>query len=108
MSSSSVHPMVDVLVLGAGAAGLAAASTLHEAGASFRVLEARDRLGGRAYSVPVSDGSALERGGQLIHGARAATWEHVVRHGIATHGVDSRSEIEQPTPVFAGGVWELQ
>ncbi len=40
----------DVLVLGAGISGLAAAHRLHDAGAIVRVLEARDRVGGRAYT----------------------------------------------------------
>lgn len=40
----------DVVVLGAGIAGLAAVHRLHDAGASVRVVEARSRVGGRAYT----------------------------------------------------------
>ncbi|HVJ25412.1 MAG TPA: FAD-dependent oxidoreductase, partial [Burkholderiales bacterium] len=41
---------VDVLVVGAGAAGLAAAAELTRAGRSVLIVEARDRIGGRCYT----------------------------------------------------------
>ena len=41
---------VDVVVVGAGSAGLAAAKTLRDAGLTFTVLEAMDRIGGRAFT----------------------------------------------------------
>jgi len=44
--------MSHVIVIGAGIAGLAAAHTLGQAGVSVTVLEARDRLGGRIYTLP--------------------------------------------------------
>jgi monoamine oxidase len=43
---------VEVVVIGAGAAGIAAARRLLAAGLSVVVLEARDRVGGRAVTVP--------------------------------------------------------
>jgi monoamine oxidase len=59
----------DVVVLGAGAAGLAAARMLSQHGASAVVLEARNRIGGRLYTredagLPVP----IELGGEFIHG----------------------------------------
>ncbi|MFH7333905.1 flavin monoamine oxidase family protein [Streptomyces sp. KHY 26] len=45
----------DVVVIGAGASGLAAATVLHAAGRDVVALEARDRVGGRLLSAPVSN-----------------------------------------------------
>ena len=58
--------MTDVLVLGAGLAGLAAARDLARAGADVLVLEARDRPGGRVERVVLEDGRSVQMGGELI------------------------------------------
>jgi monoamine oxidase len=57
--------MTRVAVLGAGLAGLAAADELRAAGIEVIVLEARDRVGGRVWSVPFAGGVA-ERGAEFI------------------------------------------
>jgi monoamine oxidase len=56
----------DVVVVGAGFAGLAAARALVAAGVDVIVLEARDRVGGRSYTRPASDGTLIDLGGQWI------------------------------------------
>jgi monoamine oxidase len=56
----------DVVVVGAGLAGLAAARALTAAGASVVVLEARDRVGGRVENHDIGDGKVVEVGGQWI------------------------------------------
>jgi len=64
----------DVIVIGAGAAGLAAARSL--AGSSVRVvlLEARDRIGGRVWSCPVArTATPAELGAEFIHGPAELT-----------------------------------
>ena len=64
----------DVAVIGAGAAGLAAARCLHERGVDLLVIEGRDRIGGRAYTLPSYDGSLpIELGAEFIHGSPEVT-----------------------------------
>ena len=55
-----------IVVIGAGFAGLAAADALRADGAEVTVLEARDRVGGRVWSVPFGDGAIVERGAEFI------------------------------------------
>jgi monoamine oxidase len=59
-------PRVDVVVVGAGLAGLVAATELIRSGHSVRVLEARDRVGGRVWNHNLGDGHISERGGTFI------------------------------------------
>jgi monoamine oxidase len=61
-----VAQAIDVVVVGAGLAGLAAARDLAAAGKSVVVLEARDRVGGRTLNATTSDGSVVEVGGEWI------------------------------------------
>jgi monoamine oxidase len=56
----------DVLVLGAGLAGLAAARDLAASGADVVVLEARDRVGGRVEQVAVDAGRPVQLGGEVV------------------------------------------
>lgn len=59
--------MIDVLVVGAGAAGVAAARTATRAGAETVVLEARARIGGRVHTDHAW-GVPIERGASFVHG----------------------------------------
>ena len=56
----------DVVVVGAGLAGLAAARDLSARGASVVVVEARDRVGGRVHNHDIGEGTVVELGGQWI------------------------------------------
>jgi len=63
----------DVLVIGAGAAGLAAAGVLTRAGCSVLILEARSRIGGRVWTRRMPGVEApIELGAEFIHGAACA------------------------------------
>src|ERR1700760_4336898 len=63
----------NVLVLGAGMAGLAAARALAERGMRPLVLEARDRVGGRILSLQTSYG-IVELGAEFVHGREPHLW----------------------------------
>ena len=58
--------MTDVIVVGAGLAGLAAARDLDRAGCDVLVLEARDRPGGRVEQTEIPDGRVVQLGGELV------------------------------------------
>lgn len=77
------------IVIGAGYAGLAAATRLAAAGRSVTVLEARDRVGGRAWSHALNNGAIVERGAEYIlpgeHAVRALAAEY--RIPIVSHAV---------------------
>jgi monoamine oxidase len=62
----TVPAQVDVIVVGAGFAGLSAALQVVRSGRSVVVLEARDRVGGRVVNRPIGNGQVLEAGGQWI------------------------------------------
>ncbi|HEY8309838.1 MAG TPA: FAD-dependent oxidoreductase, partial [Gemmatimonadaceae bacterium] len=73
----------DVLVLGAGIAGLAAARALAEKGMRPLVLEARDRVGGRIHSLQTSEG-VVELGAEFVHGKDAQLWVLIEEAEAAT------------------------
>ncbi|MCO4292831.1 flavin monoamine oxidase family protein [Solitalea sp. MAHUQ-68] len=56
----------DVIIIGAGYAGVTAALNLKRAGKKVLVLEARDRVGGRVYTKYLNDGNYVDLGGQWI------------------------------------------
>ena len=64
-SQAGAEASVDVVVVGAGLAGLCAARELTRAGKSCVVIEARDRVGGRTLSQPLGD-DVVDLGGQWI------------------------------------------
>lgn len=63
---AGVERECEVVVVGAGFAGLAAARDLTAAGVDVVVVEARDRVGGRSWSVETPAGFGIDRGGQWI------------------------------------------
>ncbi len=70
-NQGTTYPMpadTDVVIVGGGLAGLAAARRLHRAGVSWRLVEAADRLGGRVATDTV-DGFLLDRGFQVLNTA---------------------------------------
>jgi phytoene dehydrogenase-like protein len=72
-SNSAMSERNDVVVVGAGMAGLTAARTLAEAGLKVLVLEAQDRIGGRTLTQHVGE-EAIELGAEFIHGRLPELW----------------------------------
>ncbi|MEH2550989.1 monoamine oxidase [Bradyrhizobium sp. AZCC 2262] len=66
---SSLPSSVDVAIIGAGAAGLGAANALKNSGLSVLVLEARDRVGGRAHTIMASPDVTFDVGCGWLHSA---------------------------------------
>lgn len=74
----------DVVVIGAGYAGLAAALRLHDAGEDFVLVEAADRVGGRTLSEARSSGPTLDHGGQWVGPTQKQFLGLAARFGCAT------------------------
>ena len=63
------HSSIDVVIVGAGAAGLAAARVLRDASLNIAVLEARERIGGRIFTRrDASLAVPIELGAEFVHG----------------------------------------
>src|SRR6202040_2877132 len=65
----SLPSSVDVAIIGAGAAGLGAAHALKDSGLSVIVLEARDRVGGRAHTIMAAPDITFDLGCGWLHSA---------------------------------------
>src|SRR3954468_9527506 len=73
----------DVLVIGAGVAGLACAEVLSEAGVSVLILEARDRIGGRILThYDEKNSFPIELGAEFVHGEHPELTKRIERAGL--------------------------
>jgi monoamine oxidase len=68
---------VDVAIIGAGAAGLGAARALEHSGLSLIVLEARDRVGGRAHTILAAPDITFDLGCGWLHSADRNAFVHI-------------------------------
>ena len=100
---------VDVLVLGAGAAGLAAARDLSHAGLRVTIIEARPRVGGRILTLHDSRSPVpLELGAEFIHGGRAETLFLAQAAGLAVLELPDSHDLATAGRFKAmDGFWEL-
>ncbi|MBW3663850.1 MAG: flavin monoamine oxidase family protein [Actinobacteria bacterium] len=91
----------DVVVVGAGFAGLTAARRLVAAGRDVLVLEARDRVGGRVRNHDLGDGEVVEVGGQFVGPTQTRILALAAEVGVATYPVHD----EGRHVLHTGGTW---
>ncbi len=100
----------DALIIGAGAAGLAALRKLHGAGLRVACIEALDRIGGRIYTVhdPPSP-AAIELGAEFVHGRAPEIFDLIEEAGLPV--VERVHEIHRPGDATRepdnGGMWKV-
>lgn len=98
---------VDVIVLGAGAAGLAAASALGRAGLHALVLEARDRACGRVRTLKPSTLTApIELGAEFVHGLAPRTLALAQQYRVPVAEVDGHHWTLGPNGFTQDGDWD--
>jgi monoamine oxidase len=99
----------EVVVIGAGVAGLACARALCETGLRVTILEARSRVGGRIWTVhPSLTDAPVELGAEFIHGLPREVWQVVERADLQTHELTgNRWRLEQARLAPASGSWDL-
>jgi monoamine oxidase len=80
-----------VIIVGGGAAGLAAARTLSREGIPVTLLEARNRLGGRMHTIRAQHRDLpIELGAEFVHGAENKTWDYIKGGKLRTYKVPER------------------
>ncbi len=98
---------LDVIIIGAGAAGLAALADLDRAGLRVLCLEARDRIGGRILTVhDAASPIPIELGAEFIHGRPPETWKIVESAGLAAYDcTENAAHIEAAATVHNADAW---
>jgi monoamine oxidase len=78
----------DVVVIGAGVAGLAASRRLTRAGLNVALIEARERVGGRALTTHTASGLPVELGAEFIHGKPPFLDQLLAKAHLKKHAVE--------------------
>ena len=91
----------EVVIVGAGIAGLTAAWRLHQAGVRVRIIEAQNRVGGRMFSLRgyFPDAQVVELGGELIDSG------HVRIRALAAEMGLLLDDLQEPNPPIKSELW---
>ena len=87
----------DTIIIGAGAAGIAAGRKLYDADRSITILEARNRIGGRIWTDTTLTDFPIEYGAEFIHGAGAVTQTLVRAAGFHTSPAPRKQQLRWGT-----------
>ncbi|MFE5706844.1 flavin monoamine oxidase family protein [Rhodococcus koreensis] len=79
----------DVLVIGAGLAGVTAARECSARGLRVVILEGRDRIGGRVWTIEMDNGEKADIGGTFFSWNQPHYWAEITRYGLAGEVVDA-------------------
>ena len=97
----------DVLIIGAGVAGLAAAAKLSQAGIRTLLLEARNRIGGRVLTIhPPNLGVAVELGAEFVHGRPSETFDLIKQGKLEASEVDGEAFCSSEKGIGPCDFWE--
>jgi monoamine oxidase len=88
-------PSYDCIVVGAGYSGLAAAKKLKDAGKKVLLLEARNRVGGRAMTVPTPDGHYWDNGASFLGVQQPIMYGFVKEFDVQTFDAQTKGKIVQ-------------
>ncbi|RFU34162.1 hypothetical protein B7463_g2161, partial [Scytalidium lignicola] len=110
--NASTKTEYDMIVVGAGHAGLTATRDLTAQGRKVLLVEARDRIGGRTWTS-FKDAQGFEMGGTWIHWHQPHVWAEVTRYGLNDQIKDSLEYFEGciPYATFKNGVqkdWSIE
>ncbi|KAL3846763.1 hypothetical protein ACJMK2_017722, partial [Sinanodonta woodiana] len=92
---------VDVIVVGAGISGLSAAKLLNESGLKVLVLEARDRVGGRTYTIQDSKHGPVDVGGAYVGPTQNRVFRLAKEFGLQFYDVSEKEK----TVLNVQGTW---
>lgn len=94
----------DVVIVGAGFAGVTAARELATRGYRTVVLEGRDRIGGRSGSRRMADGTPADVGGTFVHWSQPHTWAEITRYGLTDEVVPGIAPLDWVATLAGGEV----
>ena len=103
LANAATDPDFDVIIIGAGAAGIPAARRIAQSGKTFAVLEASDHWGGRCFTDLKTFGVPYDRGALWVHETEAFPVDQLAsKAGLETYKEPSTQRLRIATPPTHG------